>query len=297
MLRARLVPVLCSLLVALPAAGCAGRKAVWKAGDDAPAAASDASSAQAARDEALALFAERENPEKLKAAIAAWEKAAQLDPTHAETLAWLVRANYFYADAYLRGDDDAYLAMMDKAVSWGERALEAVSPEFKAKMRDGAKLYEAVSVVPKEGVPAMYWYASALGKWARKKGFAVLLGQKDNVKATMDRCLELAPEFFYGGPPRYFGAYYAVAPAFAGGDLENSKVSFNKSLEIEPNYLGTKVLWAENLSTKNQDEDEFKRLLQEVIDADPTLIPDLIPENKSEQAKARELLEQMDDLF
>jgi len=124
----------------------------------------------------------------------------------------------------------------------------------------------------------MYWYASALGKWAKKKGFAVLLGQKDNVKATMDRALELAPDYFYGGPHRYFGAYYAIAPSFAGGDLEKSKVHFKKSLEIEPNYVGTKVLWAEELAVKQQDEETFDRLINEVLQTPDDVIPELVPD-------------------
>ena len=172
----------------------------------------------------------------------------------------------------------------------------AASPEFESKMRDGAKYPEAVKSVPKEGVPAMYWYASSLGKWAKKKGFAVLVGQKDNVKSTMDRCLELDPEYFYAGPWRYFGAFYAVAPSFAGGDLNKSVEHFKKSLELQPDYVGTKVLWAAELATKQQDEDTFDKLLNEVLATPDDVIPELKPETIVEKQKARELLAQKDDL-
>jgi tetratricopeptide (TPR) repeat protein len=281
-------------------AGCAGRKAVWSEKGEGPST----QATEAAGDEVAALIAEgdakweqRTSAENIQAAIAAWEKAVEAEPNNAELLVKLTRANYFLADGFLRHDDKKYLEVMDLGVKWGERAMVAASPEFEEKMRGGTKYPEAVKVMPKEGVPAMYWYASSLGKWAKKKGFAVLLGQKDNVKATMDRALELDPEYFYGGPHRYFGAYYAIAPSFAGGDLEKSQVHFKKSLEISPAYIGTKVLWAENLATKQQDEEAFDRLLAEVLEAPDDGIPELAPELMVEKQKAKELMQQKNDLF
>ena len=280
--------------------GCSGRKAAWADKNQTPSnpsaqsGASDASTLIAQGDEK---WAQRTDPANIRAALAAWEKAAETDASNAELLVRLTRGYYFLADGFLRNDDKEYLKVMDQGVKWGERAMLASSSEFEAKMRGGTKYPEAVKVMPKEGVPAMYWYASALGKWAKKKGFAVLLGQKDNVKATMDRALELDPEFFYGGPHRYFGAYYAIAPNFAGGDLEKSQVHFKKSLEIEPNYIGTKVLWAENLAVKQQDEETFDRLLAEVLAAPDDAIPDLIPEILVEKQRAKELMASKNDLF
>jgi tetratricopeptide (TPR) repeat protein len=275
--------------------GCAGRKAAWQ-GDEKEKVAASADVQKLVAD-GDALWAERTDPVKIKAAITAWEKAAAADPKNLDVLVKLTRGNYFLADGYLRGDEKEYLRRMDLGVKWGEKAMIAASPEFAEKMRAGGKLPEAVKSVPKEGVPAMYWYASSLGKWAKRKGFAVLLGQKDNVKATMDRALELDPNFYYGGPHRYFGAFYAVAPAFAGGDLAKSKVHFEKSLVIEPNYVGTKVLWAVELAVKEQDEATFDRLLKEVLATPDDIIPEVRAETIAEKGKAREALEEKEDLF
>jgi tetratricopeptide (TPR) repeat protein len=281
----------------LASLGCAGRKAVWKEEPGQTAAATGGTAAPNAVAEGDAHWNNRTSAEEIKAAIAAWEKAAGDESKDVELLVKITRGYYFLADGYLRSNEKDYLAMMDKGVKWGERAMIAASPEFEKKMREGAKYPEAVKSVGKEGVAAMYWYASSLGKWAKMKGFAVLLGQKDNVKATMDRCLQLDPNFFYGGPHRYFGAYYAIAPSFAGGDLEKSKVHFKKSLEIEPNYVGTKVLWAGELAVKQQDEETFEKLLNEVLAAPDDAIAELKPEIQVEKQKAKELLAQKDDLF
>lgn len=283
------------ILVALATTvGCAGRKAAWQGDTKAGAASGDVQKSIAEGD---AHWAKRTDPAEIKAAIAVWEKAAAADPKNLDVLVKLTRGNYFLADGYLRDNEKEYLRVMDLGVKWGEKAMIAASPEFETKMRGGGKLPDAVKVVPKEGVPAMYWYASSLGKWAKRKGFAVLLGQKDNVKATMDRVLALDPNFYYGGPHRYFGAYYAVAPAFAGGDLAKSKQHFEKSLGIEPQYVGTKVLWAQELAVKEQDEATFDRLLKEVLATPDDVLPDVKPEIMVEKQKARELIEEKEDLF
>lgn len=289
-----------ALALTVPLTGCTGRKAVWTDGGGSATPApvpADAAKAETAKKTAAEHWAQRTSPDAINRAIAAWEQTVAANPGDLETLISLTRANYFLADGYHRDDDKQYLALMDKAVHWGEEAMVAASPAFADKMRGGAKFPEAVKLVPKDGVPAMYWYASALGKWAKKKGFAVLVGQKDNVKATMDQCLQLHPDYFYAGPWRYFGAFYAVAPAFAGGDLKKSLEHFTKSLELEPNYVGTKVLWAAELAVKEQDEATFDKLLNEVLATPDDVIPELTPETIVEKQKARELLANRDDLF
>jgi tetratricopeptide (TPR) repeat protein len=285
--------LLATLILSLPA--CAGRKAAWQNADGGGKAGGGDATAQIAEGDKH--WANRTDANEIRAAIKIWEQVAAADPKNFDVLVKLTRANYFLADGYLRNDEKEYLRTMDLGVKWGEKAMIASSPEFEAKMRGGGKFPEAVKLVPKAGVPAMYWYASSLGKWAKRKGFAVLLGQKDNVKATMDRVLELDPTFYYGGPHRYFGAFYAVAPAFAGGDLEKSKVHFNKSLEISPQYVGTKVLWAQELAVKQQDEETFDKLLNEVIATPDDVIPEVKPEIIVEKQKAKELLAEKDEHF
>ena len=287
------------LLVALGLCACSGRKAVWDAEPAAPT--TDATTAAVADPDAEAegdaKWAERDNPDNIRAAIEAWTRVAEADPSNADVRVKLTRAHYFLADGYLRGDEDTYLEVLDEGVKWGEKAVVAASPEFAKAMADGAKLPDAMALVGTEGVPAMYWYAGVLGRWAKAQGFAVLLGQKDNVKATMLRCLELEPTYFHGGPHRYVGTMYAVAPAFAGGDLDKSKEHYETSLEIEPNYVGTKVLWATELAVKQQDEETFDRLLAEVLATDDNVIPEVAAETRVEKQKARELQAQRDEFF
>lgn len=235
---------------------------------------------------------------QVEKAIAAWSSAARrLEPPKIELLIKLTRAHYFLADAFLRQDREPYLRTLDTGVEWGEAAILAASPEFARAMREGAKFRDAIRLAEKPAVPAMFWYASVLGRWAQEKGLAVVLGQQESVKATMDRCLELDPTYFHGGPHRYFGVYYAVAPEFTGGDLEKSKIHFKKALELAPLYAGTKVLWATELAVRTKDQDLFARLLTEVEAMPADAIPELRPETIIEQQKASEWLARSEELF
>ncbi len=294
MTRALPLPLLSVVLLA-----CAGRQPDWHV-EPSPPQTQAAEPDEGPADPVVlgdACWEERTDPQKVREAITHWEGVVATDPNNAAVLVKLTHAYYFLADGYLRSDEDAYLAALEHGVRWGERAMVAASPEFAAAMAEGTKYTDAVGLVDAQGIPAMFWYATALGKWAKKQGIAVMLGQKENIKVTMERVLALDPTFLGGAPHAYFGAYYAVAPAIAGGDLEKSREHFEAALAISPDVLSTKVLWATELAVKAQDEATFDKLLAEVLEADENVIPGRMPESRVEQQKARELLARRDELF
>ena len=294
------------LLLVLPiaaAAGCgASREAAWDTTTPASKGASAVSDAdrQAALAEADALFAERLDEAKLKQAIAKWELVASADSKDFETLAKLARGYYFWADGHMSFTEsraDEMVATYEKAVQAAERSLVALSPEFAERMRNGTRIEEAVKVLDKRGVAALYWRSAAMGKWALAKGFATLLSYKDEVRAIMARCLELDESYFFGGPHRYFGAYYAKLPAFAGGDLKKSAEHFDKALKFAPEYQGTRVLYADQNAVKAQDRKLFNSLLTTVVNANLDALPDAKAENTVEQKRAKALLAKESELF
>ena len=284
--------------VSVLSAGCGtGRQAQWDApvlaGKVTAPAAGDASGAAAE-----AAWAERGDKTALLRAIAAWEAQVAANPGDGATLARLARAYYFLADGHLRvlgPKNPEYLGAFEKGTAAGERALAALSPAFKDKVTHDEKVEDAIKVVGKEGLAAMYWYAANLGKWSRAKGIAALLGNKDRVKGVIERVEALDETFFHGAPHRYFGVYWALLPV--GRDLDKSRSHFERSLAIAPSYVGTKVLMAESYAVKKQDKALFARLLAEVQATPDDILPDLVPETRSEKQKARELGAKADELF
>lgn len=249
-----------------------------------------------------AAWEQRADKAQLQAALSSWEQAAALKPDDWKTYEKLARGFYFLADGYLafEGDDAAFLGAHEKGYNIAEKGLAALSKDFEDRRLAGTNFEDAIKVVGREGVPLMYWYASNIGKWGKAQGTTTVLRYKDRIFKTVSRTLELHPEFFYAAPNRYFGAYYAVAPSFAGGDKHKSQEHFAKSLQQFPNYLGTHVLIAENLAPKFADEggeEMFDKHIEFVLAAPVDIIPELAPEHAAEKRKAELLKAKKDDLF
>ncbi len=292
-------------LLALLIVGCGGgREAAWDQ-DPEPTTSNQSQESQDRRATLIAegeeAWAGRAEEASLATAVEKWEEAATLDPSDHEHWVRLARAYYFLADGHMSFDDsrhDEMIETFEKGIQAAERALVALSPDFAQRMRSGTRIEEAVAVLDANAVPALYWRSSNMGKWGLAKGFATVLSYKDEIRAIMARCMELDATYFHHGPPRYFGAFYARVPAFAGGDLELSKQNFDQALAAAPDYLGTRVLLAEMYAVKAQDRELFEEQLNFVINADLSeLDPELLPENTIEQRKAEALLPQADELF
>jgi hypothetical protein len=295
-------------LAAAAAAGCAtSYNAKWSETAKAPmtpapavaekleAAATPVLSAEAEGD---LLWKERGDQAKLEQALAKWEEAAKTTLT-APLATKLSRGHYLLGDGYLAlaGNTEGRDAEYQKGLDWATTALKIAAPEFAAARAAEKPHAEAVKLVGPNAIDAMYWFATNLGKWAASKGFTTRLRYKDDIKATMVRVKELDEGFFYAAPWRYFGGFEAVTAGLAGGSLEKSEENFKKSLELAPNYLGTKVLWADYLCVKKGDRATFEKLLGEVLAADAAIDPAIAPENRLEQAKAKKLLAEIDDKF
>lgn len=293
-------------LVSACTMGCgAGREAAWETTPEDEAQA-PRSEEQLSRKEALLrelepLWADRGDEQKLRASIQKLEQLTELDPSDHELWVMLSRAYYFHADGHMSFDEarqDEMMETYEKGIQAGERALVALSPEFAQRMRAGTRIEEAVAVLDARAVPALYWRSTNMGKWGLAKGFATVLSYKDEIRAIMARCLELDATYYYYGPHRYFGAFYARVPAFAGGDLERSREHFDAALEGAPGYLATRTLMAEHYAVKSQNRALFDEQLNAVINADLGQLPaDVRPENEVEQRRARDLAAKAGELF
>lgn len=284
--------------------GCGtSREAAW---DTTPAVAAADTSEEAVsrRDQLLnegrEAWAGRDEEASVDTAIQRFQAALEIDGTDYETWVSLSRALYFKADCHVRFDqarNAEFMSTFEEGTRAAERSLMALSSDFAERMQNGTRIEEAVSVLDARAVPALYWRSSNLGKWASADGFATLLSYKDEIRAIMQFCLENDQEYYYYGPDRYFGVFYARAPSFAGGDLERSREHFETSLRQYENYFATHVLMAQDYAVKAQDRSVFDARLAFVLDGDPESIPEVAPENRCEQRKARELQGQADEFF
>ena len=242
--------------------------------------------------EALRLWQKRDDQQSLEESLSKFEHVHAANPQDLDTLIYLIRGYFTLAELHL-DNKDLKMRNFEKAKSFGEKALE-LNPDYK-KIKDD-DLQGAIAKLSKKEVPPMFWMAAALGKWAKLNGVMASLKYKSQILAMIRQVEKLWPDFFHGAVPRYWGGFYAVAPRIAGGDMKKSKENFKKAMLVAPEYLGTKVLYAELYLTEEDDKKEFKKQLEEVLAASDGPA-ELQPENRLEKKKAEKLLEQIDKLF
>jgi tetratricopeptide (TPR) repeat protein len=233
---------------------------------------------------------------ELEAAIKSWEKVGRsVGGDNMEIYAHLAHAYYLLGDAH-EENTDLKKSYFEKGAMFGEKAMSGNS-SFNKALKDQESMEKALIHLDRREVPAMYWTAANLGKWSKASGILEQLKYKSQIKALIERVEKLDAKYFYSAPSRYWGAFYALAPGFAGGDLKKSLKAFNKSLEAAPQYLGTKVLMADTYYMKKNDRESFKKVLEEVIATPDDVDPAIQPENVMEKEKARKLLEKIDQIF
>jgi len=244
------------------------------------------------------LFAHRVDKAKLLQALDLWEKVAAEQPS-GRIFAKLSRGHYFLADSIygVRRDSEKRDKHLVLGLGFGEKSLHIFAPKVVEDIRKGAKFYQVAKNVPKEGLAGLYWYATNLSAWATSQGFITRLRYKDDSHAAMQRVKEIDQNYFYSGPNRYFGVWEVLTLGQAGGNLARAEELFAEAARWAPQYLGTKVLWAEFLCVKKKDKQQFEKLLKEVVATNIMQYPSLEAENHAEQEKARRLLSEINAYF
>lgn len=260
-------------------------------------AATASSPVDALLKEADTLFDGRDEEQKLIDALAKYEEAHTADPTNRHAVVRLTRGWYFWGDAY--GDSkEVQVERWGKAIEWGTTCI-ALNAKFASAVNEGKKEKDAVQFAIADDVPCLYWTSTALGKWAKAQSLSKTLKFLPTVKAYMTKTEELDPTYYHYGPARYWGAYYAALPSFAGQDFAKSAEYFAAAVEGAPYYLPTRALRAEYLAVGTQDVQLFDKDVKHVLAADPDSKPEagITPENIKEREKVQALLDKKYELF
>ncbi|MBI2966371.1 MAG: hypothetical protein HYY40_00975 [Bacteroidetes bacterium] len=243
------------------------------------------------------LYNERSDTNKLRQAANILEEANQKKADY-QSLALLSHAYYFLGEK--TEDTDAKLAIHDRGVNAGERALKLVNGDFAALSAEKKNYEEAIKKVNKDQIEALYWVAANLARWMKFNSFGKKVSTKPKVLALWNRVKELDSTYFYAGAFRFFGGYHALAPSITGdNDPVKAKNFFDIAMKTAPQYLETKVLCAEAYCchAKIKDRDLFKKLISEVLATDLKQYPEIEAENRLAQEKAKKLLEKEGELF
>lgn len=271
--------------------GCAGRQTAIS--DRPLSPASPAANAAVLNKEAETLWAQRSDPQKARQSLEAYRRVYAANPDKAVGTS-LSRA-YYFAGYYVETDPAAQDSLFLRGAEIGERVL-SLDQNFRMtylKTRDDRR---ALATLDASWTAAIYWTAANLERWTSSKSMWVRYGNKGRVEIYMTRVRELDPNFYYGAPYRFFG----VLPTRGRAPfvhLDDAKREFDKAVEIAPNFLGNKRLYAETYAVKKKDRALFARLLNEAVAARIDKASESAPENKYEQARAQKLLAEIDRYF
>jgi hypothetical protein len=241
------------------------------------------------------LWEQRGDVAQLQASLDAYETIATADPTNRHALERLVRGYFFLGDGHNTEMTDK-LAAWDTAIGWGKKCM-ALNADFVAHLDKGDDEGTAAVAFGAADVPCVYWTASALGKWSKASGMGATLKNVPTAKAWVARVQELDNSYFFTATDRYWGAYYAAIPSFAGQDLDKSRGHLDTAVEANPEHFGNRLILASYWAVKTQDAKVFDEQVAYVLSNCPNTIDGLVPEQEAEQRKAQKLLETRNELF
>lgn len=288
--------------IGLAACGTSRQSGICGDANPAPTAQGDADALDKQGDEA---FKQRADQAQAEAAIKFWSEALAVDPSRHDIRVKLARANYFLADSHLwlefnidgkEAAGERMAKLYKNAANEAEFALGQKYPGFRSKYCARQPFNTALEQLDKDSVPAMYWYAASLSRYALMTSLVEVLNQTDRIKAMMDLIQRWDPSFWYYASDRYLGGFYTKIP-FPTGDLPRSSKHFEKAIQSAPTYLATRVIYAEMNAAKAGDRALFQRLLGEVLSFDLDSAPEIKPENAAEQKKAKFYLDDIDSLI
>ena len=156
------------------------------------------------------------------------------------------------------------------------------------------KILSALSEVPKELVPSMYWWATNKLWYLKTKPAIERINQRELLEVIMHRVISLEPNYDYGGAYRFFGVFYSRIP---GVDLSQSKTYFEKAISSDEAYFGNQVQMSEFYYQKSEDKTSFIEQLEYVKSLDASMSNSNMAENLYYQKRANKLLLQQDTLF
>ncbi|MBN2346279.1 MAG: TRAP transporter TatT component family protein [Candidatus Aminicenantes bacterium] len=187
---------------------------------------------------------------------------------------------------YLRGRD-IIIAGLERKYPGFEQILHK---------RDQTTILERTN---EKDLPLLYWAGAGwLGAYAIDP-FDMDLGLTlPAAAALIERVHELDPDYGGGVIHEFYILYYGSLPEYMGGSKEKAREHFEKALAVSQGRSATPYLsLATAVTVKEQNVQEFKKLLHQALAIDP----EKNPENRLlailNQRKTRWLLEHVDDYF
>lgn len=239
---------------------------------------------------------QRDREENARRALLFWSKALLIYPDDTDLTINFSHACFFVAH-YWEQDPQRQDSLLTMGINRLEKLL------FPPVMEDttGAISEDSVTArilrieqLPEDRLILLYWWAKNRIHRLIQKPVVERMNERELVEAALHRILTANPTYDSGGVYRLFGTFYSRLP---GVELERVEAYFKQAREAYPTCFATVVQQAQFLDTKAGNRDRFHEELSWVIEQDPAVNPNIIPENLRDQELAKSLLKQESYLF
>ncbi|MCK5056961.1 MAG: TRAP transporter TatT component family protein [Candidatus Aminicenantes bacterium] len=178
------------------------------------------------------------------------------------------------------------------------KALDKKHPGF-LKQIHGKKYKEAVRPMKHDDIELLYWAGAGWMGAFSIDPFDMEIGiTLPRAAALMDKVMVLNPNYGDGAIHDFFILYYGSLPEYMGGNLKLAREHFEKAEKLSQGKSGSSYIsLATTVSVKNQDHEEFSKLLKKVLEIDPEADPDNRLINTLNRRKALWLLDHIGDYF
>ena len=187
--------------------------------------------------------------------------------------------------------------LYSRSIAYSRRALEVYHDGFLEAFDDNAD--SAVTMLDKNDVALIYWYAAALGlKIGLSKDDPMEIAKLPQVGSLIHRALDLDPTWDNGALYEFMVSYEGGLSETMGGSTERAAEYLQKAIELSNGErAGPYVAYAETVCVMQQDKDAFVEYLNRALSisvAEPSVdrLANIINQNRAEW-----LLETVDDLF
>lgn len=222
------------------------------------------------------------------------------DPDNADLRRAAAQAYGSFAFGFLEKEEpDRARNFYRRGRDHGLHALRATPGFARALSGDLSLFKKALNDLGREELPLLFWTAYCWSGWVNlSRTNPDALADLPRTEAMMARALAIDPGYFYGGPELFFGVYYASRSPLMGGNPKKAREHFERAIAASGGkFLMAKVLYARFYAVQSQDKKLFTKLLTEVENAPPNLLPDQALANAIARQRARELRRQAEELF
>lgn len=231
-------------------------------------------------------------------AIAAHEQVLAAEPDHYDVLTTTANLYILLGAGYeteTRAKKTAY-----KRALFLSGAAMMNSSAFAERIANGEPVWEAADALDESHIAALSFWTTALfyqfDECLNKNLKPFHLHWMRRAEKMLRIACALDPDWGGGQLHFAYGIYYLM-PAVAGGDLEKSKASFDRAVEVGNGWLINRWGRAKYLHRRTGNRDGFESDLEWMANQDPTKSPGPVFWNVYCQRDAQSLLRQADRLF